>query len=78
MPLWREDTVSTREFKYIKLRTKAGHPCPHCIPAGAYLSFLLIWEKNPNSQALFLGLIVCDIHNTASVNGYLSKLFLSS
>lgn len=61
----------TKEFKYIKILTKTHHPCPQCIPTGACLSSPLICRKDPNRQAFFLGLIVCDIHNTALVNGYL-------
>lgn len=70
MKLKKGVKVSVREFKYIKSGTKTDHPCSHCIPAGACLSSPLIWQKDPN-QALSLGLIVCDIHNTPLVNCYL-------
>lgn len=65
---WRQGI--SQSSNTLNFRTTRDHPCPRCIPAGACLSSPLIWQKDP-SQALFLGLIVCDIHNTALVNGYL-------
>lgn len=55
-----------KEIKYIKFQAKRRLPFPLLSPIWSLPQLSLIWQKDP-SQAPFLGLIVCDIHNTALV-----------
>lgn len=64
------DKISAREFKYIKFQTNQT-TLALIVSLLEPTSALSNLRKDPNGQALFLELIVCDIHNSTQVNGYL-------